>query len=54
MVPILKVLGVNTLIFLSSATVLTPSRFEFLVQPKLLGVSTLVLTKMVGVRSDKC
>ena len=54
MVPSLKVLGVNTFIFLASDKVLTPSRLEFWVQPKVLGVNTLASTKLVGVRSDKC
>ena len=50
----MKVLCVNTLIFLASSTVLTPRRFEFWGQPKVLGVNTLSFKKMVGVRSDKC
>ena len=54
MVPILKVLGVNILFYLASATVLTPSRLEFWGQPKLLGVNMLASTKLVGARLDKC
>ena len=54
MVPSFKVLGVNTLIFPASATVLRPSRLEFCGQPKVLCVNTLASTKMVGVISDKC
>ena len=37
--------GVNTLVFLAVAKVLTPCRFEFWVQPTLLGVNTLALKK---------
>ena len=50
----MKVLGVNTLVFLALAIVLTPNRLEFLVQQKLLDVNTLASTKLVGIRSDKC
>ena len=46
----MKLQGVNTLVFLASATVLTP-QFEFWVQPKVLGVNNLASTKLVGVRS---
>ena len=63
-----KVLGVNTFegFFLWSfkvltlwfsiavAKVLTPCRFEFWVQPKMLGVKTSALKKLVGVMSHKC
>ena len=38
--------------FLASATVLTPRRFEFWGQPKVLGAKNLSSTKLVGVRSD--
>ena len=50
----MKVVGVKNLIFIDSATLLTPSRFEFWGEQKLLGVNTLSSTKLVGVRSDKC
>ena len=43
--------GVNTLVFLYSAKVLTFCRFEFWVQLKVLGVNTLSPTKMAVVRS---
>ena len=54
MVPILKLFGVNTLVFLASARVLTSSRFEFWFQQKVLGVNNLASTKLVGVSSYKC
>ena len=43
--------GVNTLVFLASAKVLTPRRFEFWVQLKVLGIKTLAPTKLVGVNT---
>ena len=60
-----KVLGVNTFegfcswsfkvltlwFFLASDKVLTPCRFKFWVQPKVLGINTSLSTKLVGVRS---
>ena len=45
----MKLQGVNNLVFLASATVLTPYRFEFWVQLKVLGVNTFASTKLVGV-----
>ena len=50
----MKLQGVNTLVFIDLATVLKTCRFEFWVQPKVLGVNTLDSTKLVGVMSYKC
>ena len=47
----MKLQGVNTLVFPSLAKVLTPRRFEFWGQPKVLGVKTLASTTLVGLRS---
>ena len=47
----MKLQCVNTLVFLYSATLLIPCRFEFCVQPKVLGVNTLASTKLVVVGS---
>ena len=47
----MKLRGVNTSVFLASATALKPRRLEFWVQLKVLGVKTLSLKKLVGVRT---
>ena len=46
----MKLQGVNTLVFLTVAKVLTPCRFEFWFQPKVLGFDTLAPKKLAGVR----